>query len=144
MIKQKSLIGKEIDTSHHVLEQGKLRLAHTLVKSLKQHESGTSSEEHLPMFLLSSLANMENIHAQLGLNSKHVLLSRESLVSHRKLQLGDKIEVRTFLHDVYEQQASSNPIGFAIIESLGFVKGEIAFYCERVLAVRGGFKRGRS
>ena len=79
----------------------------------------------------------------MGLNINNVLLSRESIITHRAIRAGESLRIRTFLRDAYEQQASSNPIGFIILESVGNVGQDLAFYCERVLAVRGGFNRGK-
>ena len=84
------------------------------------------------------------VYKTLGLNINNILLSRESVIHHRPLTIGDSVTIKTFLKDAYEQQASSNPIGFIVLESIGFLDKELAFYCERVIAVRGGFQRGRS
>ena len=86
---------------------------------------------------------MDSIYKKLDLDIKNVLLSRESVITHNPLRIGDSVTVRTFLSDAYEQQASSNPIGFIVLESIGYLDSDLAFYCERVMAIRGGFKRGR-
>lgn len=140
MIKQKNLVGAEVDNITRLIEQGLIR---NLGKALGRDTSADSTQPALPVFMLGHLVNLPNIYKTLGLNINHVLLSRESIISHRPIKIGESLRVRTFLRDAYEQQASSNPIGFIILESVGNVGNDIAFYCERVFAVRGGFNRGR-
>jgi hypothetical protein len=94
--------------------------------------------------MVGHMINLSSIYKNLGLNINHVLLSRESIIAHRSIKLGESLSIKTFLRDAYEQQASSNPIGFIILDSVGSVGADTAFYCERVLAIRGGFTRGRS
>lgn len=138
MIKQKSLIGTELDhTTKHI--------EYAQIKNLQASKNlGYDLTKTLPSFVYGNLINSEKIYKILHLNSKHVLLSRESIFAHRNLKIGESVNIRTFLRDAYEQQASSNPIGFIILESIGSVDKDIAFYCERILAVRGGFSRGHS
>lgn len=147
MIKQKSLIGLEVDRSIHTIERSKFdRLHHAFADPSipHTHPSTTKNETvFMPNFLAGSLINLPMIYSILGLNSHYALLSRESIICHLPLTIGDMIVVRTFLKDAYEQQASSNPIGFIILESVGRIKDDLAFYAERVIAVRGGFHRGR-
>lgn len=140
MIKQKNLVGAEVDSITRIVEQGLLK---NLSKALGRDTAQENSSPVVPMFLLGHMINIPNIYKTLGLNINHVLLSRESIIAHRPIKVGESLRVRTFLRDAYEQQASSNPIGFIILESVGNVGADIAFYCERVLAVRGGFNRGR-
>lgn len=140
MSKPKSLIGTELDSTTRTIELSQLRNI-TLATNfdLNIHVSQTT----LPSFLYGNLINTANIYRNLGLNFKNVLLSRESVLLGRFLTIGDTVTIRTFLKDAYEQQATSNPIGFIILESVGQVNHETAFYAERILAVRGGFARGR-
>ena len=149
MNKQKSLVGMEIDFTTHLIEAGALRqlnraLSHpdpyalpetTIVPIMEAYES-------FPCFLLGNLMDLPRVYRTLGLNIKNVLLSRDSVITHRKLNVGDRVEVRTFLTNIYEQQASGNPIGFAVLESVGLVAKDVVFVNERILAVRGGFQRG--
>lgn len=151
MTKQKSLIGMELDCSFHTIEASQInRLNHAFYmpnyfSTGKTEEPITSEPYHyLPPFLLGNLVNLFTIYKVLGLNINNVLLSRESIIYHLLLKAGDSVKIRTFLRDAYEQQASSNPIGFIILESTGCIKDDISFYCERVIAVRGGFHRGRT
>ncbi len=151
MIKQKSLIGMELDFSVRIIEASHLnRLNQALTSpqpptTIKVPDS-TKPEgyHHYPPFLLGNLINLPMVYKTLGLNINHVLLSRESLICHHTFKIGDTVGIRTFLKDAYEQQASSNPIGFVILESTGTIKDDLAFYVERVVAVRGGFQRGRA
>jgi hypothetical protein len=150
MIKQKSLIGMELDFSFRTIEAGHLnRLNQALFSSsanLSKTPETNKSEgyQNYPPFLLGNLINLPTIYKTLSLNINQLLLSRESIICHHTFKVGDIIGIRTFLKDVYEQQATSNPIGFIILESTGVVKDDLAFYVERVIAVRGGFQRGRA
>lgn len=144
MIKQKSLIGTELDTLIQTIEW---RMLKNLKRSLGKNTSetqfeGSAKHEIFPSFLLGQLINMPRIHKALHLSIPQVLLSRESIIAHRPVKVGDTLRIKTFLKDVYEQQATSNPIGFVILDSIGTIDENIAFYCERILAVRGGFTRG--
>lgn len=140
MTKQKALIGTELDKSFHSIEASRItRLNHAFAV-----DSDVEPVQSFPPFLMGNLINLPMLYKTLGLNINHVLLSRESVIAHHALKIGDTVAVRTFLKDAYEQQASGNPIGFIILESIGFKKDVIAFYCERVLAIRGGFQRGRA
>jgi hypothetical protein len=149
MTKQKSLIGIELDCSSYTIEPSQInRLNHALflpnyLSSKKPEDMISEPYHHLPPFLVGTLINLPSVYKTLGLNINNILLSRESIINHIALRIGDSVKVRTYLRDAYEQQASSNPIGFIILESAGSVKNDVAFYCERVIAVRGGFQRGR-
>lgn len=148
MFKQKSLIGTEIDTITQTIERGMLRNLHRSLGKENPHSGNNRgpeahhSHDFFPSFLLGQLVNMAQIHKVLSLGINQVLLSRESITAHRTIKIGDNVKVRTFLKDVYEQQATSNPIGFVILDSIGTVDANVAFYCEKILAVRGGFNRG--
>lgn len=150
MNRQKALIGTLLDSSIRTIEGSQVRLLeNTMRPSYSAAEQGQAEIKkgylyHYPTFLFGNLINTDKIYQVLGLNINNVLLSRESVVSHGTASANDKLTVRTFLRDAYEQQASSNPIGFIILESLGSIGNEVIFYCERVIAVRGGFQRGRS
>lgn len=148
MTRQKSFIGMEIDCTARTIEAFQLKrvrstFSHPNLSSQKPHEQ-KNEDVFLPPFLLGNLINLPAIYKTLGLNINNVLLSRESIITHRALSVGNSITIRTFLKDAYEQQASSNPIGFIVLESVGIVDKTLAFYAERVIAVRGGFHRGRS
>ncbi|HXW60161.1 MAG TPA: MaoC family dehydratase N-terminal domain-containing protein [Myxococcota bacterium] len=139
MFKQKSLIGTEIDTITQTIERGAIKNLH---RALGKNPHHPSNSELFPAFLLGQLVNMPQIHKVLSLGTNQVLLSRESITAHRAIKVGDTIKVQTFLKDVYEQQATSNPIGFIILDSIGSLDANVVFYCEKILAVRGGFSRG--
>lgn len=149
MVKQSALIGMELDNRTHTIESNLLRLMNQALFRPDCFLDNKTKETHVedygtyPNFLLGSLINLPQIYRALSLNIKNVLVSRESAISHRRLNLGDSVCVRTYLKDIYEQQATSNPIGFVMLESFGEVKTDLAFYAERVLLVRGGFTRGR-
>lgn len=149
MIKQKSLIGTELNCTIRTIEASQLlRLGHALYQpnsftDKRDQKPIAELYSHMPIFLLGNLINLPKIYKALGLNINNILLSRESVVSHLPVRTGDSLTIRTFLKDAYEQQASSNPIGFIILESTGEKASDLAFYSERVIAVRGGFNRGR-
>ncbi len=140
MSKPKSLIGSELDSQTKTIEISQIK---NLFNATNFDLSLNESSNTLPSFLYGNLIDLLSIYKTLGLNIKNILLSRESILFHRLVSVGESIHTRTFLKDAYEQQASANPIGFIILESVGQVDKEIAFYCERIIAVRGGFDRGR-
>jgi hypothetical protein len=147
MIKLKSFIGTEVDNTTRLIERGLLKNLQRALCWDNHHHPHPHHEqclETLPAFMLGHMINIHKIYKNLGLNINQVLLSRESIICPRPIHRGESLHIKTFLRDAYEQQASSNPIGFVILESVGNVESESAFYCERVLAVRGGFSRGRS
>ena len=151
MSKQKSLIGMQIDSCQKTIEASQLnRLNRSFFQpnsfELDQEQARHNNSEpfsYLPTFLLGNLINLPSIYKTLGLNINNVLLSRESVTCHHPIEVGDSLIIKTFLKDAYEQQATSNPIGFVILTSIANLDSEIAFSCERVIAVRGGFQRGR-
>lgn len=150
MTRQKSLIGMEVDCTFRTIEVSQISRLHrafnnpnAFTSPKKQDIHNSEPNRHLPSFLLGNLVNLPTVYKALGLNINNVLLSRESIISHRSLEAGNSVTIRTFLKDAYEQQASSNPIGFIVLESIGCLDHDVAFYCERVIAVRGGFQRGR-
>ena len=96
---------------------------------------------YVPFAFLGTLINLPFIYKTLGLNIKYVLLSRETSISHEPLISGDCVSLVTYLKDAYEQQASSTPIGFCILHTFGFKSHNLAFFNEKVLAIRGGFER---
>lgn len=148
MIKQKSLVGTELDSSIRTIEASQLTRLNRAFSQPNVYAFNKPSEQkveftHLPPFLFGSLSNLPHIYKMLELNINNLLLSRESVISHVPIKAGDALTVRTFLKDAYEQQASANPIGFIILESVGLLGADLAFYVERVIAVRGGFQRER-
>lgn len=148
MTKQKSFIGMELDSSVRTIEASQLSRLNRAFFQPNAYANKPSEHKieftSLPPFLFGSLSNLPHIYKTLELNINNLLLSRESVISHLPVKVGDSLVIRTFLKDAYEQQASSNPIGFIILESVGLLGTELAFYVERVVAVRGGFQRGRA
>ncbi len=151
MIKQKSLIGMELDFSFRTIEASHLNrvnqtfsLANNLNSMKVMPATINHSLQFFPPFLIGNLINLPGIYKALALNINHLLLSRESIICHHHVKIGDTFGIRTYLKDAYEQQATSNPIGFIVLESTGTLKDDLAFYVERVIAVRGGFQRGRA
>jgi hypothetical protein len=145
MNKQKLLIGTELDSFSRTIELSFIsRLNAVFNQSGSFSLVGTNLEHTYPAFLLGNLINMSKIYKLLNVHINNILLSRESIISHKPIHVGDIIKVHTLLRDIYEQQASNNPIGFIILETMGLKNNDAAFYAERVYAVRGGFQRGRS
>ncbi|MCA9509004.1 MAG: hypothetical protein KC505_11335 [Myxococcales bacterium] len=136
-----SLIGNELDSSTRLVEFSQLKNSYI---SSDFDPQLYESNNILPSFVYGNLVDTETIYKNLNINNKNILLSRESLLIGHFLSVGDTVKLRTFLKDAYEQQATSNPIGFIILETIASIKQEIAFYAERVLAIRGGFNRGRA
>ena len=152
MIKQNKLIGAELDSSSQVIETSQLeRLRHiygamdmgSLIKSGELDRNQVLGFPHFPPFLLGSLINSEKIHKVLDLNRNNILLCREAVSDLMHIKAGDVVFLKTFLADAYEQRATNNPIGFIVLHIFGWLNNELAFHCERTLAVRGGFLRGK-
>lgn len=146
MTKQASLIGTELDCTTRTIELsqvGRLLALFQLPGSDKQHEN-SSHLSCVPSFWLGNLMSLSRVYKALELNINNVLHSRETIMHYKDLKPGERVLVKTFLKDAYEQQASNNPIGFIILESVGLRNNDLVFYSERVIAVRGGFQRGRS
>lgn len=140
MSKPLSLIGKELDSSTKIIELSQIKnLSIATNFDLNTNKINNS----LPKFIYGNLLNNADIYKTLGLNIKNILHSREIITYIRQLKVGDTVQIRTFLKDAYEQQASTNPIGFIVLESVATVEKEYIFFGERILAVRGGFTRGR-
>lgn len=149
MINQRDFIGLELDRSIKHIEESNLKRASQLFyqpDSYKEIHANTTTAPYtkLPSFLLGNLINLNKIYSTLNIKLNTVLLSRESVTHYLDLETGSLVNIKTFLKDIYEQQASNNPIGFVVLETLGLIKEDIAFYCERIIAVRGGFQRGKN
>lgn len=140
MLKPKSLVGKELDSSKKTIEQSQIK---NLSLATNFNLNFNQLSNHLPSFIYGNLINTSDIYKTLGINIKNILHSREQAFHTRLLKVGDTVHLRTFLKDAYEQQASANPIGFIVLESIATIDNEYVFYGERILAVRGGFSRGR-
>ena len=96
----------------------------------------------LPHAATSHLGDYDSVISLLELKPKQVLHSKQQISVYRPICAGETLKVTTVLGDLYEQQVSGNPMGFAIINVIGMTqKGAVAFESQRVLAVRGGFPR---
>lgn len=145
MNKQKLLIGTKLDCFSKTIEASYINRLHNVFNNTSSSSSIPDKILHsYPTFLLGNLINTSKIYKILNVNVNHVLLSREFIISHKSINIGDTIKIITVLKDIYEQQASNNPIGFIILESIGLKNNDTLFYAERVYAVRGGFQRGSS
>jgi hypothetical protein len=96
----------------------------------------------LPHAAASNLGEYDSVISLLELKPKQVLHSKQRISVFRPICSGDTLNVTTVLGDLYEQQVSGNPMGFAIINVIGTTpKDAVAFESQRVVAVRGGFPR---
>jgi len=96
----------------------------------------------LPHAATSNLGEYDSVISLLELKPKQVLHSKQRISVFRPICSGDTLHVTTVLGDLYEQQVSGNPMGFAIINVTGTTpKDAVAFESQRVVAVRGGFPR---
>lgn len=146
MIFQKNLIGQELGSE--IIEATATR-HDFLVASLNLEKNAEilwndNGKAIFPTFFLGSLINFAAIQKRLELNVKNILHSRESINAVRPIEVGDIVEITTFLQDAYEKQATLNPIGFIVLEFVGAVKRDFVFHGERIWAIRGGFDRRKN
>jgi hypothetical protein len=137
MFKQKVLIGKVVDTHQVVLND---ELFERFVEAMGVRREAKAST-HLWNFALTSLGAHGKAYELLELKPKQILHSRESFEIIKAPHIGDELEIETTIKDLYEQQAGSAPMGFAVISVVGKHKNKIAFSSQRIVAVRGGFSR---
>jgi hypothetical protein len=97
----------------------------------------------LPHTAAGSLGDYQFVIDLLELKPKQVLHAQEHLSLFQPLCVGDELQITTTLRDVYEQQASGNPMGFVVIDVVGTGKksDDIRFEAQRTLVVRGGLPR---
>jgi hypothetical protein len=91
--------------------------------------------------MLGSLGAHAKIHSLLAIKPKQILHSRESVTIQDAVAPGDSLAIITVIRDLFEQQASANPLGFIVVDVLGKKGGTYAFKCERITTIRGGFPR---
>lgn len=97
-----------------------------------------------PVSALIALGDYQSAYQRLHIQSRQILQSFVSIEVAEELQLHDEIEVSTYITDVYEQQATHAPLGFAIIDVFGKRKRKFVFHITRITAVRGGFHRSQA
>jgi hypothetical protein len=97
----------------------------------------------LPPTAAAALGDFQNLIELLELKPKQVLHAQEFVQCFQPICVGDELIVTTSLRDVYEQQASGNPMGFVVIDVVGTGKkaDDVRFEAQRTLAVRGGLPR---
>lgn len=97
----------------------------------------------LPPTAAAALGDYQSLIELLELKPKQVLHAQEHVQVFTPLCVGDELIVTTVLRDVYEQQASGNPMGFVVIDVVGSGKkaDDVRFEAQRTLAVRGGLPR---
>jgi len=138
MIKQYLLVGSQIDKKH-------VHITREYLKRVQNALDGWQTiveNEVLPKFFLGSLGEHQKVYDSLEIRPRQQLHCRESIVVCNEVKLGDLIEVETILADIYEQQASHNPLGFVVTDVWGRKNKTVVFHCERITTVRGGFSRG--
>ena len=97
----------------------------------------------LPPTAAAALGDYQSLIELLELKPKQVLHAQEHVQVFQPICVGDELTVTTALRDVYEQQASGNPMGFVVIDVVGTGKkaDDVRFEAQRTLAVRGGLPR---
>lgn len=139
MLKQKSLIGQIITDEQVTLEPSRIRwLYETSLIQPDKH----SKEPSIRKVALLALGDFDRVLLQVGAKPHSVLLSQEEVSLLKPIQLGDVLQIKTIIKDLYEQQASNHPMGFVHVRIEGHHNNLLAFEGERVLAIRGGFPRG--
>jgi hypothetical protein len=97
----------------------------------------------LPHTAAATLGDYQHIIDLLELKPKQVLHAQEHVGLFQPVCVGDELTITTTLRDVYEQQASGNPMGFVVIDVVGTGKkpDDVRFEAQRTLVVRGGLPR---
>ena len=97
----------------------------------------------LPHSAAGSLGDFAPLTDLLELKPKQVLHAQEHVSIFQPVCVGDELTITTTLRDVYEQQASGNPMGFVVIDVVGTGKksDDVRFEAQRTLVVRGGLPR---
>ncbi len=141
MFKQKSLAGTTVSTKEIEIEKSKVGWFYETSYLMENQHVVCNTVRHSALI---SLGDIDKVYELMGVKPHNVLLSKESITSIEPLVPGDKVAIHTQIHDLYEQQASSSPMGFLTIHITGHKNGALAFHAERVLAIRGGFPRSKS
>ena len=97
----------------------------------------------LPHTAAATLGDYQHLVDLLELKPKQVLHAQEHVAMFSPVCVGDELTITTTLRDVYEQQASGNPMGFVVIDVVGTGKkaDDVRFEAQRTLVVRGGLPR---
>ena len=97
----------------------------------------------LPPTAVATIGDHQHIIELLELKPKQVLHAQEHVSMFSPVCVGDELTITTTLRDVYEQQASGNPMGFVVIDVVGTGKkaDDVRFEAQRTLVVRGGLPR---
>ncbi len=106
------------------------------------HSAGLSGLM-LPHAAAATLGDFQHVIDLLELKPKQVLHAQEYVSMFAPVCVGDELTITTTLRDVYEQQASGNPMGFVVIDVVGTGKraDDVRFEAQRTLVVRGGLPR---
>ena len=97
----------------------------------------------LPQTAAATLGDYQQVIDLLELKPKQVLHAQEHVSVFAPVCVGDELTITTTLREVYEQQASGNPMGFVVIDVVGTGKkaDDVRFEAQRTLVVRGGLPR---
>ena len=97
----------------------------------------------LPHTAAATLGDYQHMIELLELKPKQVLHAQEHTSVFEPVCAGDELTITTTLRDVYEQQASGNPMGFVVIDVVGTGKkaDDVRFESQRTLVIRGGLPR---
>jgi hypothetical protein len=148
-MKQKTFLGASTQKTI-VIERGLVqRFVDALesVDALSTEEKGAKdaglSGLMLPPTAAAALGDYQSMIELLELKPKQVLHAQEYVEVFQPLCVGDELTITTTLRDVYEQQASGNPMGFAVIDVVGAGKkaDDVRFEAQRTIAIRGGLPR---
>ena len=133
-----------------VVERG---LVQRFVEALEINDLMSTNEEAaqaagltgllLPHTAAATLGDYQHLIDLLELKPKQVLHAQEHVSMFSPVCVGDELTITTTLRDVYEQQASGNPMGFVVIDVVGTGKkaDDVRFEAQRTLVVRGGLPR---
>lgn len=135
MFKQSALINT-------LVEHTKTRISADQVERFADVVAGPACSTSIPLVAFASLGNMEKVYQLLDIKAKQLLHSRETIECIELPSAEDELDISVVITDLYEQQASSNPIGFAVVDVIGKKKGVFIFCVTRTFAIRGGFSRG--
>jgi hypothetical protein len=109
----------------------------------KKAADAASRDLLLPHTAAATLGDYQHLIDLLELKPKQVLHAQEYVSIFTPVKVGDELTITTTLRDVYEQQASGNPMGFVVIDVVGTGKkaDDVRFEAQRTLVVRGGLPR---
>jgi hypothetical protein len=125
MIKQYLLVGSQIDKKEVHITREYLKRVQNALEGWQM----TDDNDSLPKFFLGTLGEHQKVYEKLDIKPTKQLHCRETIVTCRSVKLGDLIEIETVIADIYEQQASHNPLGFIVTDVWGRKNKSVLFHC---------------